>query len=578
MGRAGPLAIVSPAEFRDRTSLTFSSRSGSTLLLDKAYDAYYKTRSPMAGQALYQQLTAYRNEHGGSWSKSERNKVSGGLLEYLHNSFLHTPGQAAALDKAAADRIRDVEIPHARFGVLYFLANIKMEIDTVGMLIDGAGAIGGAIGVGMSTDFGNLGNAKEAVRAVQTVHGQKVMASHLATGGTQVLKGTRMIVDKLAGPSAPSTGSKLPVTMAALNYVSSTLSEHWDKGRYLNAVAGGAAAVVAAAPGVAVTLVADAAYAVWKAVKSAFAKLGEMLMSAWRSRYDLATAAKLGTFLKKATVIAVDMIVTNAIPFLGGAIDLGTGLAKTIGEAAGRIASWYDKRRIRIQEGHPAEIAGAIEHQMSMGIGAGLYGMLKGAGNVAVSVFVPGLGSLVSVVMSAIEWLVTLLGRIAEQIGIDHFLLRARQLYDTEKRRSRMENGVIEPNLAKGGFITDTKAFTAFFNEGCKASPLIPMLTLNSGLGGSLMTLIKLFDDDGSQSAKLQNGRKEFDIGNDYFTRLKRYSVIYMKKSGFKFLPLVSTDKSIAGYLAHAQGLVKGREAHVEAGTTFGRVAAFAMN
>ncbi|MGA7814231.1 MAG: hypothetical protein WCA53_15160, partial [Caballeronia sp.] len=109
----------------------------------------------------------------------------------------------------------------------------------------------------------------------------------------------------------------------------------------------------------------------------------------------------------------------------------------------------------------------------------------------------------------------------------------------------------------QGSIITDTQEFTAFFLEGCKASPLIPMLSLNSGLGGSLMTLIKLFDADGAQSTALSGGRKEFDIGDAYFTRLKRYSVDYMRKSGFKFFPLRADDKSMAGYLAHAQGLTR---------------------
>jgi hypothetical protein len=51
------------------------------------------------------------------------------------------------------------------------------------------------------------------------------------------------------------------------------------------------------------------------------------------------------------------------------------------------------------------------------------------------------------------------------------------------------------------------------------------MPTLNSGLGGNLMTPMQLFDPDGAQSTWLHGGRKEFDVGNDYFTRPKRYSV-----------------------------------------------------
>src|SRR5476649_283998 len=99
--------------------------------------------------------------HGGSWARCERNVVSGGLMEYIYNAVgpaALTPGQAAAMDKRAADRIRDIEIPSARFGVLYFLSGIKVDLDVVGSLIEGAGAVGGAVGVGMTTDFSKTGS------------------------------------------------------------------------------------------------------------------------------------------------------------------------------------------------------------------------------------------------------------------------------------------------------------------------------------------------------------------------------------------------------------------------------------
>ena len=68
---------------------------------------------------------------------------------------------------------------------------------------------------------------------------------------------------------------------------------------------------------------------------------------------------------------------------------------------------------------------------------------------------------------------------------------------------------------------------------------------------------------------------REFDRGDMYFTRLKRWSVDYMRKSGFKFLPADSKDVLMAGYLAHATGMGKERQSHVEAGTAAGRVGAF---
>lgn len=113
MGRIGPLDVVAPAEFRERTSLALSSRSGSTLLVDQAYDNYCALRSPIAAKILYDRLRDYRQAHGGEWSRCDRNAVSGGLLEHLQN--VTAPGalsaeQALALDKKAAARIEAEEI------------------------------------------------------------------------------------------------------------------------------------------------------------------------------------------------------------------------------------------------------------------------------------------------------------------------------------------------------------------------------------------------------------------------------------------------------------------------------------
>jgi hypothetical protein len=616
MGYKGPLAIVSPAEFRKRTSLTISKRSGSTLAMDEAYDNYHATRSPAAGRLLYAWLTQYRKDHGNAWSKCDRNTVSGGLLEYLHNALapaVLSPAAAQAMDERAAARIRDVEIPHARFGVLYLLANVKIEIDALATAIDGAGAIGGAIGAGMTTNYSELGSA-DAVRSVLSVQGKGITAPMIASGGTLAVKTIRtiaadspsaMVARAAANSSIISTAAAkspaqasiptrppvqppplprpapytLPVTLNALDIAAAKVPAQGNIGHYISVGAGAAAsALTAAVPGLSATgsvlgLLAAPAQALWEKLKSAFKALGDMMMRKWRLRYDVATVEKLAMLLKKCTSVAIDLILKNAVPFLGGAIDVGTGLARTIGEACTRVASWSDRRHIRIRSGHPQEIANAIEHQMILGLCGGLVDVLKGAGKMAVSVFLPGLGSLVSVVMSAIDWLIRLLSRLGEQIAIEQFLDRARRCYDTEQRRSRKIDGVYQPNTEKGSMITDTREFTAFFMEGCKASPLIPMLTLNSGLGGSLMTMIDLFDANGAQSSALAGGRKEFDIGNDYFTRLKRYSVTYMKKSGFKFSHIQSGkemtlgEKTMAGYLIHAQGLGKDNQSHVEAAT-----------
>ena len=104
-----------------------------------------------------------------------------------------------------------------------------------------------------------------------------------------------------------------------------------------------------------------------------------------------------------------------------------------------------------------------------------------------------------------------------------------------------------ETDRSKGGIITDLKRFKAFYEKGCDASPLIPMLTLNSGICGSLMVLLKMFEDSGDRITQ-----QTFDAGNDYFTKLKQYGRGYLAGAGFEFKPVDGSDKAVQGILNHA--------------------------
>lgn len=131
------------------------------------------------------------------------------------------------------------------------------------------------------------------------------------------------------------------------------------------------------------------------------------------------------------------------------------------------------------------------------------------------------------------------------------------------------------PSTEADGLINDTTRFAKFFQQGCDASPLIPMLALNSGLDGGPLTLIKLFDSDSNPTLKADAGQQLL-TANKFFTRLKRHGVESMRVSGFKFMPLKHGDVLMQGYLSHATGVGKDVESHVAGGTLGGRIAAFA--
>ncbi len=166
---------------------------------------------------------------------------------------------------------------------------------------------------------------------------------------------------------------------------------------------------------------------------------------------------------------------------------------------------------------------------MEMDIGAGVKDVLKGVGGLLAQIFLPGAGALVSTVMTAIEWLVKTIMRLAEAHRIADFLKHACQIYDREPRSDYQAGNFKPAGKDCNGIVHDTARFTEFFKEGCKASAIIPMLTLNTGICGSLMTMIRMVND------LCDTSQRSYDAGTDYFLALKTYAAKYMRDSGFTF-------------------------------------------
>ena len=204
--------------------------------------------------------------------------------------------------------------------------------------------------------------------------------------------------------------------------------------------------------------------------------------------------------------------------------------------------------------------------------------------SLSLSALLPGAGSLVSALVTGVEWLVKLIWRIWEQSKIRKFLLLAREHYGNEKTLAeantmaiRLSNPgdhgltgsreqlVPEMDRSKGGIIHDLDRFKEFYKKGCDASPLIPMLTFNTGICGSLMVLMRMFDD-----ADTIITQKTHDTGSAYFTKLKEYGRGYLSAAGFEFKPLVAGNKSIQGLLNHAVHHHTGETSRMDKALAFG--------
>lgn len=633
MGSKGPLTMVTPQEFLDRTSLTFSRRSGTTLKVDAAYKAYYELRSEDNANKLNEALHTYLVEHGRYWDRCERDKVSGGLLKWLYDFTRprSAPVMGSTADERAQRRVLEHDVPHSRFGVLYLLGNIDIKIEAIGMVAEGIGAVGGAIGSGLSLDTSKL-NVADSSRTAFTVSGTPVTGQALSSGGSAAatLVGTlaagnpttatenallkarqAAIRNKPANLRTPEENALLqrnatvaavdhrvrplpqrtwfPTTIAALEAAGNAVSETFDRNKALGVLAG-AGVGIAGAVAVPLTATFDLLAKLWNELKCAFYWIKDKIVAkimtdgAWP--YQM-----LGKVAKAAAKFVLDMVFKNAAPFVSGLVDIGTGLAKAIEMAWERAESYFDRKKIHILPGHPTEIANSIESAMTQGMLLGLKDMLKGVGSTVLQSMLPGLGSVVNAAMVALEWLIKLIWRVAEMLRIDAFLKVAREMWKAEKARAtpvttdsyaareavnlKNTNGQVtrtvrlsgmgrveqheyetgrtrlEPKIDGAGIISNLEEFTAFFKKGCDASPIIPMLTLNTGICGSLMTMIRLVDDTGTR-IHADGKQGEFDVGNRYFARLKEQAAKYLRSSGFQFLANGSDPAAINGLLMHA--------------------------
>jgi hypothetical protein len=582
MGKKGPLTWVTPKEFKERTALALHSRSATTQHLDLAYAAYWESQSEYKAKQLYDALQAYMIEHGGYWNRCQRNQVSGGLLQWMYDE-LAPPSVRKALrenpsgkDHIARELINAHEIPHSRYGVLYLLGNLKIEPDVFSLVLEGVGTVGSTVGHSLTTDFGNLGSKNNATHLLTEVRGVKVTGRTVTSAGSAGVS----VVGTLAGSSGSVTAKPpppgepttwFPCTGAVIERTTAGIGDMFDEKRYFTGVAAGVGATLAAPVVLTGALLADAgiaivraAKALWDKLMGVFSGLADTVKRKFQDRMFIGSS--VGALIKAVIKFAVDKVLAAAAPFIGGAIDMGTGLVRAIEGACVRIASWLDRRQIRIVPGHPEEIANSIEHCMEVGIFKGLLDILKGAAKTAVQIIGPGLGAVVAAAMAAMEWLVKVIIRIIESEGIKTFLTEARTKYEEQRARAQLQpspghvnrvpvRGNLEPHIDGTGLLCNTQEFTEFFKRGCAASPLIPMLTLNSGICGSLMTMVKLFDDDtGAMLVNSGAKRQPFDIGGDYFRRLKLFAVEYLQASGFVFSPLDLQDDSIRGLLNHATG------------------------
>jgi hypothetical protein len=571
MSRTGQPMILAPVDWVEATSLRFSSRDQSMKDVDEAYGVWFETLyernvnhpstyikrrsmtatqidvSERAGTMLKQRIEAFLAKNGGRWSQCKRDRESNGLIQFVYDKVAEP--QLSRLKKAQDQLNAD-----SRYGVLYLFGNIDINVDIVKAGMDfvtgTAGAVTTAVGTNFKewdTDEGEFKSKHDLLKLGN--NNQHTFAGRADDAARWVLIGGRDSHGDLKQDLGLADGVDLGMTVAghawdATKSVGSELQKKstggytrravgaWGTygggGKVGNAVVGGA--VVAA------SAIADGIKKIYDLVESLVIGLVKWVYEKFQSIKDDPFEAVYGQ-IKFWLKAVIKNIAKDAAPFVGAGFDIADGLIETFKAIKEKVGAWALRRKIDIMVGHPSRLCARIEEAMEDSMLKGMWSIIKGSIQMVLAATIPGIQSLVSALTSGVEAIIRLVLKIMERSRIKKFLVLAKKYYETE-RTLRVETfdesgqKVITMHT-KGGLIHNIDKFVDFYSEACEASPILAMLTINTGMCGSQWQMQNLLGAPGSSE---EEQKEAFATGTEYFDRLKSYGCNYLKDCGFNFV------------------------------------------
>lgn len=524
------LGLVNPKEWLSRTKLTFArGRSTKLVIIDNAYAKYHQTRSDPDRQQLHQHLADYLIEKGRHWERVKRNTASGGLMKYIHDQTRAGP--------AAKKNVLAQRIPEARHGLIYLWQYASIETQWAKIALEGALSIGSSTASMLQASGYSKGEDLRGLGVI--VKGSTLDKAVTYAGYAKNAAGVMGLT-----PSASGSGEMVQPKIAAIPEVRSpaiTLSELKND-----------PTVIERAKhyfGSAFNTVYDA---VRKAVMDIFANLKHKYQTGeiWSS---------IGGGVASLINFILGKVLVHAAPLVGNVIEIAQGIAKTILAAKNRIIAYMNRGNFVMSPGHPSQIANAIEKQMNWSIANGAYSMAKGGLKLGGNIASWGASALIDVIAACVEFAWRFISRIFESHAMKNWIAEVRNI---TRVRGNWKADPSDPSgeTKRPAIVYDDVAFTRLFERGCRASPCIPMMTLNSGISGDQMMFMKMFDDTGgilgqgngissSGNKPSASAQAEFDSATKYLTHIKQWGRNYLEGTGFKF---TSADDVARGLMWHA--------------------------
>lgn len=200
--------------------------------------------------------------------------------------------------------------------------------------------------------------------------------------------------------------------------------------------------------------------------------------------------------------------ITSAIPGWGYVQDVAD-LYKGVKKAVTNATRYFDLKSagkgVMLLDGHPDDIAYWLKNHIGCDAMMGVKDVLVTSGKFAVKMAgdaVSGLGTLIGLLVGALQRIGTLVDYIVQRVSVDKTLKKAKE------ERDRVLN--------KNGIVNDCAAFNKWFSRTLKVTPIFASLVLHSGVAAHPYNFLELINFSGQEISSQRYAR-----GAKYIQKLK---------------------------------------------------------
>jgi hypothetical protein len=220
-----------------------------------------------------------------------------------------------------------------------------------------------------------------------------------------------------------------------------------------------------------------------------------------------------------------EKVMDQMSPFLANGVAATTGLVSALSAGCDRFKVYARGKGVVLVPGVPTSTIDGIKRAMDISLAGEVYQVLKSGTSLALEGLTAGLaGAIAGIAFSAIEALVAFARKAHDFYRIRLFLADAKAMWAQKDKPNSLHR--------------QPYAFNRWYRKTAMRVPVIPVLTLNSGVCGDKMRMLCLFSNEGEVITQ-----KAFDAGVAYIDRIKAWGATYLADGGYTF---TSKDKLVA--------------------------------